>query len=434
MWGVIRASFLGGVAAAGIHHVFTKPKPFHIQVEQPEHITVAGINIVPVIRKVMSILPDSTRKNFVSKSQASYYKDLRDRYDFTGESPYIVTELKSGKLWQVAYDMELDFLTDDKLYKEMTKLTGIDVTDEKFESKILAGAEIHGEVFKEAALRDAKTLENWVKKRKSPTIEDLKELPPFRLNMIVVKLDSGSLLLYAPVAIRPEVDFGEWLDALGKVEWVVVPSAAHTLNMKATVERYPSAKIIGPEAAEAKVKLVTKLPRENFDFLSTNADELKRVNAMLSGEGCEIYNVDGDTIHAVLVRCHNTILDNDLVYGHHDGEGFLSMNAQEFRQCKPENWYARIWKFCLINKPYSPNGFLPSYRFWLMDPNSLGAMTYEPPASDGSSCGIMANSLRKILNLEFESAVVRGGKMSREDFRKSVDSCWNWLDGKRLIE
>jgi hypothetical protein len=38
----------------------------------------------------------------------------------------------------------------------------------------------------------------------------------------------------------------------------------------------------------------------------------------------------------------------------------------------------------------------------MMDPNSLGAMSYDQPASDGSSCDVMTKSLWKILYLEFE--------------------------------
>ena len=33
-------------------------------------------------------------------------------------------------------------------------------------------------------------------------------------------------------------------------------------------------------------------------------------------------------------------------------------------------------------------------RFQAMDPGGLGAMAYDPPAADGSSCRVMAESLR----------------------------------------
>ena len=36
-------------------------------------------------------------------------------------------------------------------------------------------------------------------------------------------------------------------------------------------------------------------------------------------------------------------------------------------------------------------------RFHMMDGASLGAMSYDLPASDGSSCSLMADSLRYLL-------------------------------------
>ena len=38
---------------------------------------------------------------------------------------------------------------------------------------------------------------------------------------------------------------------------------------------------------------------------------------------------------------------------------------------------------------------LANYRFIMMDPTGLGAINYDQPASDGSSCHKMAESLRK---------------------------------------
>jgi len=70
----------------------------------------------------------------------------------------------------------------------------------------------------------------------------------------------------------------------------------------------------------------------------------------------------------------------------------------------------------------------------MMDPNSLGAMSYDQPANDGSTCNVMANSLRDMLKLEFDSALgVHITLQTSEDFKKNIDAAWNWLDGKPLI-
>ena len=68
-----------------------------------------------------------------------------------------------------------------------------------------------------------------------------------------------------------------------------------------------------------------------------------------------------------------------------------------------------------------------------MDPNSVGAMLYDPPEKDGSSRDIMASSLRKVLGSQYNTAIgVHFDRMDREEFKGSIDSAWNWLDGKSL--
>ena len=70
----------------------------------------------------------------------------------------------------------------------------------------------------------------------------------------------------------------------------------------------------------------------------------------------------------------------------------------------------------------------------MMDPASLGAMSYDVPNSDGSSCRLMADSLRFLLRLEFDAVLeTHAGRMTREAFRDDVDTNWRWLDGNALI-
>ena len=87
-----------------------------------------------------------------------------------------------------------------------------------------------------------------------------------------------------------------------------------------------------------------------------------------------------------------------------------------------------------MSLPNSPHGHLPTYRYQMMDPAGMGAMMYDRPARDGSTCKQMADSLRRMLRLEFDSANgVHIDQQTREDFRKNIDANWNWLDGKSLI-
>ena len=96
-------------------------------------------------------------------------------------------------------------------------------------------------------------------------------------------------------------------------------------------------------------------------------------------------------------------------------------------------------------------------RFQAMDPGGLGAMAYDPPAADGSSCRVMAESLRGetewysvrtqcaivmsntplpgLLRREFEAVLeVHSGQLvrSREVFRRDFEANWGWLDGSLL--
>ena len=89
-------------------------------------------------------------------------------------------------------------------------------------------------------------------------------------------------------------------------------------------------------------------------------------------------------------------------------------------------------------RPTSPNGFLPPYRFWMMDPSLLWSLMLTPPNPDGSSSAEMANSLRlcfilngiialihnyfrRVLALPFDTAVgVHFDQMDADAFRGFV--------------
>ena len=121
------------------------------------------------------------------------------------------------------------------------------------------------------------------------------------------------------------------------------------------------------------------------------------------------------------------------MYGHHDGHGLLDLDEAALKQWRTEDFMTRLFKMRLLTKPNSPNGFLPNYRFWCMDPASLGALMYEPPAKDGSSRTTMAASLRNVLSLQYDTAIgVHFDKMTKDEFKNSINSAWNWLDGKSL--
>jgi len=309
---------------------------------------------------------------------------------------------------------------------------------------VMAGAKTYGEQAVAMAKQDLEIAESWWK-TENWTKETIFDIPPFMLNMIVVKLNGGGLLLYAPVKVHKEAPelILSWLESLGPVQWIVVASAAHTLLIHDAVKAFPDAKLVGPEAAEAK--LVYAKACQKFDFVTTKGEDLQNLKSTLAEEGAEIDDITGDMgTNAVVILAHKEVLlECDLMYGHHDGHGLFDMDGDTLTEWKREAevdgrnmdmFGLRLFKFAEITKPNSPFGFLPKYRFWMMDPNGMGLLGYSKPAADGSSRREMASSLRRVLALPFNKAAgVHFNKMDADKFRKNIDAAWNWLDGKPLL-
>jgi len=407
--------------------------PFPMSGLDPMKMKVLGVNVFPAMIKFISMLPDKARREMSTKQHAPTPEAVPyDQYDCLGTDPYHKVEVKEGKVWRVTYAMENKNMTSTKQKKEAKGL-GMDFTDEDVQKKIRAGAATEGEKAMELVEADlAKIVALW--KKTEWTMKERFSVPPHNLNSMVVKLNSGSVLLYAPVRVRDEVGFGEWLDAIGKVEWVVVASSFHTLCLPAILARYPQAKVIAATQAQDKLNKANALVRGKVDFSSSVDEELDKANKELQAEGVQLFSVKGDVCTNVLMAvAHGVLLTCDLVYCRHDG-GILNISREEFNEFKEEHADMRLFKYLNCNKPNSPNGFLAKYRFLFMDDTGMGRMMYEPPARDGSSCAAMAASLRAAMLLEFDAAVgVHFDHMAREDFRKTIDANWNWLDGRSLI-
>ena len=266
------------------------------------------------------------------------------------------------------------------------------------------------------------------------TDEELKDFMTSKLRMFVVRLSGGSLLLYSPCRIREDAGLKAWLDSLGRVDWIVVGSCYHTLNLQAVIKQYPEARVVGTPAAQDKLNVIKALPREKFDVNAEDKDKLASLNLEMEKEGVKFFYVEGDVAtNALITIAHGVALNVDLLYGKHDGSVF-DIEREEWNQYKAEHYWLRLFYLLTCSRPNSPNGYLATYRFQMMDPYAMGAMSYDQPARDGSTCGVMARSLRKLLQLDFELAYdVHSGKSSRKDFQLSIDANWNWLDGKSLL-
>ena len=259
------------------------------------------------------------------------------------------------------------------------------------------------------------------------------------LHMAVEKLKSGDLLLYCPVQIHEGTKLDTFLKDLGHVKYIVIGSCCHTNHIRSTTMRYPGAKVIGTKTAEIKLLAVNALTRKKLDFDLLDESQARQINEVLEPEGVIVYFTKGDLMtRSVFLLAHNTGCEVDLLYAHHDACtcGYRHAWCNSNKNANPEDFVRRLFKYLLITKPGSPFGYLPVYRFAGMDPTStFSLMNWPRPAPDGSSCDKFAWSLRQLLKLDFKQvASVHSSLQSADDFRRSVDVDWNWLDGRSLLD
>jgi len=418
----------GGTLALGLPEFNKKREKLAIKVTPPSFY-MGGVNILPVYTTCLGILPTFLRERLILSMTAPRPALVpRDVLDLHGKQPHAIDEIKKGKVWRVSYERENHFLARWDTRQQL-KLLGMDLSREETQWRIMQGAESWGRAASDQAHRDLQAAkENWEKGEKG-------EVEVVRENMVVVKLNTGGILLYSPVRIQENSDLWKWLEQQGKVEWVVLGSSEHTLQLPDVLAKFPSAKIVASTTAGRKLAWVGALPKDRLDFDYTKPPLLAEANKLLREEGVQLEYVQGDCVtHSLFLLAHGVLCEADLLYTHQDGEGFLTLPREKFRELRLEDSSLRLFKFGLLSKPTSPNGFLPPYRFWMMDPSLLWSLMLTPPNPDGSSSAEMANSLRRVLALPFDTAVgVHFDQMDAEAFRGGIDANWNWLDGKSLL-
>src|SRR5689334_9806765 len=77
-------------------------------------------------------------------------------------------------------------------------------------------------------------------------------LGSIKRNMVVVRLDSGELLLHSAVAL--DNSGLRALESLGQPAYLVVPHGGHRQDARFYLRRYPHLKVLAPAAARAKVE------------------------------------------------------------------------------------------------------------------------------------------------------------------------------------
>lgn len=421
----------------GNYYIRKRATPLPLEVVGPRMEVAGGLDILPLVSAVLDSLPTSFRQNLSVQNAAPKKPPPKDWWDHFREDPYSIQEVEKGKVWKVAYTMENFFA----LYPEnkaFGKMLDMDFTTEKGSWKVMQGAEVDGRKASEQAHKDLEELKKFeaLYKEKGYCEETVRAAHPNVLNMIVVKLNSGGLLLYCPVQVRDEPGFGKWLDSLGPVEWIVVGSSAHTTYIPSVIKRYPEAKIVAAKLAALKLQAAKALPKNKVDYDYTKEEDMAAVNQILEPEGVKLNCIHGDLMTDALIGvAHRVAMECDLIYSRSDG-GVMALDKAEFDKYEPKAMNVRMFKWGLMTGSNSPNGALPAYRFWFMDPTCpLSSFALDPPKADGSSCRDMARSLRLALAQDFDKAVgVHINTMDRQNFRESIEKNWSWLDGLTLLE
>ena len=128
----------------------------------------------------------------------------------------------------------------------------------------------------------------------------------------------------------------------------------------------------------------------------------------MAPEGVTLKFIKGDMLtQSIFLFAHETGVEADLLYGHHTEcpcDFCKAKGIFKGYDTDPEYFWCRLFNLRLQSKPNSPFGFLPPYRFSGMDPTSpMSKMNWPRPANDGSSCKVMANSLRDILKMDYKT-------------------------------
>jgi hypothetical protein len=114
---------------------------------------------------------------------------------------------------------------------------------------------------------------------------ELKGLPVGR-RMTLMQLSDGSLAAHSVVSCDESTM--EAIEALGPLRFIVVPSSAHRLDAPAWKVRYPSAKVIAPERAVARVSAVVPVDGD-YSLLPNDGALSSEIVEGAEGEGVFVH-------------------------------------------------------------------------------------------------------------------------------------------------
>ena len=387
---------------------------------------------LPTAFKVIARLPKFIRRALAAKG--SKPTPPRDAIDVLGEGaapdPYDIVELEPNKIWRVRYHFLTNFKQLDDALKMMFGKSFVD------SEAILANVPPE---MRDIVANDIELTKEKMELSEKQYIErgylNHQDTLVARLNTTDNFSGKDPLLLYNPCRMHPRMV--KWLDGIGTVAYIVSGSSSHTNQLKQAIEAFPTAKMVCAEVAQIKCTTVGMRPA---DYLYTKEEDLKALNAVLGKGGASLHYVAGDTFtHDALVLVHGHLFECDLVYGRYCGKRVIWTPEAKFKDkadCKAG--LSRMFYYTFMAPGSSTNGCIADYRCMAMDPSSIfPKLLLDEPNADGSSCDKMAASLRQILALPFEFVdtvhSLHDKSISADEFRKTIDVSWNWLDGNNLI-
>mmetsp|Transcript_17620 Transcript_17620/g.26997 ORF Transcript_17620/g.26997 Transcript_17620/m.26997 type:complete len:441 (-) Transcript_17620:39-1361(-) len=404
---------------------------------KPLHVDYGEAISFPFPMKVIGSLPEWIRIALMVKG--SKPSPPRDSIDILGQDsevdPYEKKLILPGKIWRVRYS----YLMSPEFKKAMESLFG------NVNAAAITNAPDHLKETLEKDIAAAEMYETMSEKERAEQGGDSKQ------DMFIAKInidgDDNALLIYNPVRLHPQMI--DWINTLGEVKFIVSGSSSHTNFLPDAAKQFPNAKIICASAADLKCQGVGMRPA---DFLYDNVvrDEVPK---RYSGRGtfedalealqgqARLFHIRGDVCtQALFVLVHKHLFEVDLLYVNSDEK----LRETEFESgTSIQHSSHRIFHYSLITKNAHPIGYLlPKYRCLMMDPTSLLAskLMIDAPNADGSSCVIMAESLRSALKTLSQDGVCdqvlssHTHEMSRECFCQKLNETWGWLDGTSLLE
>lgn len=120
----------------------------------------------------------------------------------------------------------------------------------------------------------------------------LEGMPLKRVMTVAIRTD-GALVIHNAMAMGEEEMMR--LEGLGPVGFIVVPNGYHRLDAPVFKQRYPSAKIVCPPGARAKVEEVVPVDLTYEAFPADGAVSLEVLDGTKGREGVMIVRAEGDT-------------------------------------------------------------------------------------------------------------------------------------------